>query len=205
MKSLIVVDLQNDFLRGGALAVQGGDEIISKVNDMMDVFDLVVATRDWHPGNHGSFAASHPEKVPGDIIELNGLPQVLWPVHCVQGSFGAGFSSLLHKDKFDKVIEKGTDRNIDSYSGFYDNGHLKSTGLSEFLKSRSVNEVTIVGLATDYCVKFTALDSLTEGFDTIVIEDLTRAVNLHEDDFRKSIDEIMQKGAKIITFNKIIS
>jgi len=205
MKTLIVVDIQNDFLPGGALAVPGGDEIISKVNNLMEIYDLVLATQDWHPPDHGSFAANHPGKVPGDIIDLNGLVQVLWPVHCVQGTVGAGYSSLLHVNKINKIYLKGTDPNIDSYSGFFDNGHRKSTGLGEFLKSRNVREVTVVGLATDYCVKFTILDSLAEGFDTIVIEDATKAVNLHKDDFGKALNEITKAGAKITDYRKIIS
>lgn len=203
MDALILVDIQNDFLPGGALAVKQGDEVIPIANALQKNFDLVVATQDYHPRNHLSFAANHPGKQPGDHIELKGLDQVLWPVHCVQGSQGAEFAQALDMDKVEKVFKKGTDPEIDSYSGFYDNGHLKATGLGDYLKQKGVGRVIIVGLAADYCVKFTALDAKNLGFDTIVVQDGTRAVNLQEGDFERAMDELRSKGVKISISNEI--
>ncbi len=198
MKALIVVDIQNDFLPGGALAVNEGDEIIPVVNDLMKKFELVVATQDWHPAGHGSFASNHEGKKPGDIIELNGLQQILWPDHCVQHTHGAEFGAGLNTCYFQKVIQKGTDPMIDSYSGFFDNGKKKETGLDECLRSNNVDEVYIVGLATDYCVKYTALDAVNLGYATSVIANATRAVNLEDGDFYKALHEMKDKGIHII-------
>lgn len=203
MDALILVDIQNDFLPGGALAVKQGDEVIPVANALQKHFDLVVATQDYHPRNHFSFAANHPGKQPGDHIELKGLDQVLWPVHCVQGSQGAEFAKALDMGKVEKVFKKGTDPEIDSYSGFYDNGHLKATGLGDYLKQKGVGRVIIVGLAADYCVKFTALDAKNLGFDTIVVQDGTRAVNLQEGDFERAMDELRSKGVKISISSEI--
>src|SRR3954467_8904486 len=155
MNALILIDIQNDFVPAGALPVSEGGQIIPIVNRIQSQFDLVVATQDWHPADHGSFAANHPGRKPGDVIELNGLPQILWPVHCVQGTPGADFVDGLATMKVEKVFTKGTDPGIDSYSGFFDNGHRKSTGMGEHLKARGVSAVYVCGLATDYCVKFT--------------------------------------------------
>src|SRR6185295_673667 len=152
MKALILVDIQNDFLPGGALAVLDGDKVIPIANKLQAAFPLVVATQDWHPANHGSFAASHPGKNVFEQIDLDGLPQTLWPVHCVQNTAGAALAPGLKPDQIAKIFQKGTDPGIDSYSGFFDNGHRKSTGLGDFLKSQKVTEVFIAGLATDYCV-----------------------------------------------------
>ncbi|MCB0847700.1 MAG: bifunctional nicotinamidase/pyrazinamidase, partial [Bacteroidetes bacterium] len=173
-KALIIVDIQNDFLPGGALAVNEGDQIIPLVNSIQNQFDLIVATQDWHPANHGSFAANHQEKTPGEVIDLYGLTQVLWPVHCVQNSPGAEFASDLDMKEVAKIFHKGTDPNIDSYSGFFDNGRKKKTGLGDFLQSEGVTHVYVVGLATDYCVKYTALDAASLGFQTTVIKDACR-------------------------------
>ncbi len=205
MNVLIVVDIQNDFLPGGALAVPEGDRIIPVVNRLMNRFDLVIATQDWHPPHHGSFASSHPGKNPGEVVDLKGLPQVLWPDHCVQHSTGASFSTSLNTNKFEKIFTKGTEIDIDSYSGFFDNGHRKSTGLAEYLKEMKINRITVVGLATDYCVKFTALDAVTEGFETRVISDATRAVNLRAGDFDNAIREMKEAGVKILTSDKILT
>ncbi|RYD67287.1 MAG: isochorismatase family protein, partial [Verrucomicrobiaceae bacterium] len=141
MNALILVDIQNDFLPGGALAVPGGDQIIPVLNELQRLFDLVVATQDWHPPEHGSFAAHHPDRQPGDRIDLQGLEQTLWPVHCVQDTPGADFASGLNQARWDKVIQKGTDPAIDSYSGLFDNGHRKATGLSEYLREKGVTDV----------------------------------------------------------------
>lgn len=177
MKALIIVDIQNDFLDGGSLAVPNGNEIISLVNELQNDFELIVATQDWHPHNHKSFAAEHPNQQEFDLIDLNGLPQVLWPIHCVQGSFGAEFHQDLETNKIEAIFRKGMDTEIDSYSGFYDNGKRKNTGLLGFLKDRNVSEVSVVGLAADYCVYFTAKDALEAGFQTEIIEKATRPIS----------------------------
>ncbi|MEQ6119519.1 bifunctional nicotinamidase/pyrazinamidase [Reichenbachiella sp. MALMAid0571] len=191
---LIIVDVQNDFLPGGALAVPNGDEVIPFINSIQNQYDLVVATQDWHPANHGSFAANHPDRKPGEIINLNGLQQILWPTHCVQNSLGAKFSEKLRMDIVQKVFVKGTDPGIDSYSGFYDNGKLQSTGLHNYLQSQDVGRVTVVGLAADYCVKFTAIDATELGYSVKVLKQGTRAVNLKPTDFEQSILEMKSVG-----------
>ncbi len=195
--ALIVVDIQNDFLPGGALAVSKGDEIIPFVNGIMSEYDLVIATQDWHPANHGSFAANHKGKSPGQLIDLHGLTQILWPVHCVQDSSGAEFAAGLEVGKISKVFRKGTDPAIDSYSGLFDNGKRKSTGLGEYLKSEGVTRVTVVGLAADYCVKFTALDAVNQGFKVDLPVAGTRAVNLHSGDFERALKEMEKAGVEV--------
>src|SRR5216117_2401111 len=182
MKALLLVDIQNDFLPGGALAVPDGDKVIPVANKLQPAFPQVVATQDWHPANHGSFAANQPGKKPGDVIELNGLSQILWPVHCVQNTPGAAFVAELDLKPVAKVFQKGTDPGIDSYSGFFDNGHRKATGLEDFLKERGIEQIYVLGLATDYCVKFTALDARQLGFDVWLVEDGCRGVELKPGD-----------------------
>ncbi len=203
MNALILVDLQNDFLPGGALEVPEGNQVLPVVNKLQEHFNLVVATQDFHPENHKSFAANHEGKKPGDFIELQGMEQILWPVHCVQGSKGAEFADGVHLEKVDKIFQKGTDPEIDSYSGFFDNGHLKATGLGDYLKEKNVKKVVVAGLAADFCVKFTALDAVELGFETAVVKDATRAVNLQEGDFGKALEEMQQKGVKIINSKEI--
>ena len=204
MKALLVVDIQNDFLPGGALAVPDGDRVVPIINRLMDHFDLVLATQDWHPPGHGSFAASHPNRQPGDVIDLNGIPQVLWSVHCVQHSAGAAFSAELRTDRFAKIFQKGIDPNIDSYSSFFDNAKLRSTGLGDYLRQRGVQEIFVCGLATDYCVKYSALDSKSLGIRTHVIEDACRGVNLRPDDSKDAIAEMRAAGASIIDSGEIL-
>ncbi|MBX2873224.1 MAG: bifunctional nicotinamidase/pyrazinamidase [Saprospiraceae bacterium] len=198
MKALLLIDLQIDFCPGGALEVKEGDQVIPIANALMDQFELVVATQDWHPANHGSFAANHPWRKPGQVIDLHGLQQVLWPIHCVQESFGAKFHPTLNESGITKVFVKGTDPTIDSYSGFFDNGHRKATGMGDYLKEQGVTEVYVMGLATDYCVKFTALDAIELGFETSLIEDAARGVNLTEGDVERAVAEMKSKGVKII-------
>ncbi|MEQ8713555.1 MAG: bifunctional nicotinamidase/pyrazinamidase [Cyclobacteriaceae bacterium] len=197
MKALIIVDVQNDFLPGGALAVPRGDEIIPYINQIQSQYDLVVATQDWHPAYHGSFAANHAGTKPGEVISLNGLDQILWPTHCVQGSFGAELAGDLDTKWIEKIFRKGEDSNIDSYSGLFDNGKKRSTGLGEYLKGKGVTEVEIVGLAADYCVKFTAIDAEEFGFQTTVLKEGTRAVNLSPGDFDSAINELEKKGVLV--------
>lgn len=197
MKAFIMVDLQNDFCPGGALPAREGEKVIPLINRLQPRFDLVVATQDWHPDNHLSFASNHPGKKVGDIIELDGLKQVLWPDHCVQNTQGAEFMKTLNTDNIDRVFQKGTDRYIDSYSGFFDNGHKKSTGLADYLRSKNVNEVYVAGLATDYCVKYTALDAVRLEFNTTLIDDACRGVNLSKNDTTRAIVEMVLAGIKI--------
>lgn len=198
MKALILVDLQNDFCPLGALAVDGGEETIPIANELMDEFDLVVATQDWHPADHGSFAANYLWRYPGQVIELNGLPQVLWTIHCVNGTYGAEFHPALNTDKITKIFRKGTDKGIDSYSGFFDNGKRKSTGMEDYLTEQNVTEVYVMGLALDYCVKYTALDAVDLGFKTNLIVEGCRAVNLEAGDDEKALAEMQEKGIVMI-------
>ena len=196
MKALILVDIQNDFLPGGPLAIPEGDTIIPVVNRLQLFFDIVIATQDWHPPNHMSFASNHPGKNPFDIIDLHGLQQTLWPDHCIQGTAGACFPVQLNMNKAEAIFRKGTDPEIDSYSGFYDNGHRKSTGLTGYLHDKKVSEVYLAGLAGDICVFYTAMDSLDEEFTTFIIEDAARP--LSQQHFKKVIQDFTGKGGKVI-------
>jgi len=202
MNALILVDIQNDFLSGGALAVPEGDAVIPVCNAIRDRFNLVVATQDWHPRDHGSFAANHPGHSVGQTIDLNGLKQILWPVHCVQNTPGAQFAKDLRMLPTDRIFQKGTDPAIDSYSGFFDNGHRKSTGLDVFLKNKSVTDVFVAGLATDYCVKFTALDARSLGYNVHLVVDACRGVDLQPGDVDAAIEE-MRKAGVMITKSEI--
>ena len=172
--------------------------IVPLVNRIQEKFDLILATQDYHPANHASFAINHENKKPGEIIDLHGLAQVLWPVHCVQHSDGAAFGKDLDMARVTKIFYKGENPDIDSYSGFFDNGKRKKTGLAEYLKSKGVDTVYIVGLATDFCVKFTALDAVDLGFETYVIKDATRAINLQPGDFEASLKAMERAGVKVI-------
>ena len=201
-RALILVDIQNDFLPGGALAVPKGDEVIATANKLIvkkdEKFSLILATQDFHPANHKSFSSNNPGSKVGDIGVLGGLPQVMWPDHCVQETRGCDFATTLQMKRVDHVFKKGTNSDIDSYSGFFDNGQVQSTGLGEFLKKQGIEEVVVLGLATDYCVKFTVLDALRLGFKTILIEDGVRAVNLSLGDGESAIKEMKAAGAKIL-------
>lgn len=175
--ALILVDLQNDFLPGGALPVPEGDAVLPLANQLQTCFDLVIATQDWHPPEHVSFAASHPGKNVGDVIEVDGRPQMLWPVHCVQNTRGAALAPTLRRDLIAQIVRKGTDPKFDSYSGFFDNGHRRGTGLGEYLHGRGINKIFLAGLATDYCVKFTALDARRLGFEVVLLADACRGID----------------------------
>ncbi|AEE53528.1 bifunctional nicotinamidase/pyrazinamidase [Haliscomenobacter hydrossis] len=203
MRTLLLIDLQNDFCPGGALAVEEGNLLIPIANDLMPRFDLVLATQDWHPATHGSFAANHPWRKPGQVIDLHGLSQVLWPIHCVQESFGAEFVPTLNTTGIHQVFVKGTDPEIDSYSGFFDNGHRKATGLGDYLKAQGVDELYVMGIATDYCVKFTVLDALELGFKVNLIQDACRGVNLKAGDVAQALLDMQSKGANLITSNAV--
>ncbi|MEL6798245.1 MAG: bifunctional nicotinamidase/pyrazinamidase [Pseudomonadota bacterium] len=177
-EALIVIDVQNDFCPGGNLAVPGGDDIVAPINALMPEFPVRVLTQDWHPAGHSSFASSHDGQDPYAVIEMPYGPQVLWPDHCVIGSDGAAFHPGLRTDPADLIIRKGFRREIDSYSAFFENDHTTPTGLEGYLRTRGVDTVTLVGLATDFCVNFSAVDAAKLGFTVRVIESLTRAIDL---------------------------
>jgi nicotinamidase/pyrazinamidase len=178
-EALIVIDVQNDFCPGGALAVAGGDEIISQINGLMDNFPTIVLTQDWHPANHASFAANHPGAAPFSLTTMPYGPQVLWPTHCVQGTTGAAFHADLRTDPAQLVVRKGFRSAIDSYSAFFENDQTTPTGLEGYLRNRGVTAITLVGLATDYCVAYSALDAARLGFKATVLESACRAIDLN--------------------------
>jgi nicotinamidase/pyrazinamidase len=203
MNALILVDLQNDFLPGGALAVPHGDEVIPLADELQSRFDLVVATKDWHPADHGSFAANHPGKKPGDRIILDGIEQILWPVHCVQNTRGAEFAPPFDTSRIAHVFHKGTERNIDSYSTFFDNAHRRHTGLAHYLEKRSVKEIYLMGLALDYCVKYSALDARHLGLTTYIILDGCRGIELEPGDIDRALDEMKHAGAILVKSSEL--
>lgn len=205
MKALLVVDLQNDFLPGGALAVHGGWEIVPIIDRLVCApFDLKIATKDWHPYDHGSFASVH-GKSPGECVVLQGVNQTLWPVHCVQGSLGAEFASGWDVHQIQKVIYKGTDKDIDSYSTFFDNKHLKSTGLHDLLRAHGIRDVYIVGLATDYCVKYSVLDAVSLGYNAYVVTDACKGVDLRPGDSEMALQEMRSAGAHLIHSQDVLN
>ncbi|MCI4446254.1 MAG: bifunctional nicotinamidase/pyrazinamidase [Candidatus Aminicenantes bacterium] len=197
MKALIIVDLQIDFLPGGSLPVPAGDQIIPLINQLEEKFPLVVATQDWHPMNHLSFASNHAEKKPFEVVKLGDLDQVLWPNHCIQGEKGAMFAPGFDDRRVEAIFRKGTDPEIDSYSGFFDNGRKKSTGLGDYLKGRGVRQVYVCGLAAEFCVLYTALDAIELGFETYYLEDATRA--LSQEGFKEAKEQLLRRGGKLIT------
>ncbi|MEM6268710.1 MAG: bifunctional nicotinamidase/pyrazinamidase [Bacteroidota bacterium] len=202
--ALILVDLQNDFLPGGALAVPQGDAVIPLANAIQKKFSLVVMTQDFHPSDHGSFAANHAGHDLYEVVDLHGLDQVLWPVHCVQDTPGAEFSAELDTRAVTRIFPKGTEATVDSYSGFFDNGRRQATGLGDFLLERGVETVYVLGLATDYCVKYTVLDALSLGFRTYLIEDASRGVGISPDDIPNAIREMTEAGAQVIQSGNLI-
>lgn len=203
-KALILVDVQNDFSPTGALPVAEGDMIIPVINRLMPHFEHIIATKDWHPAGHASFASTN-DQPEGEVINLNGIPQVMWPDHCVQDTEGAEFIPGLNSGAITHVIHKGTDIEIDSYSGFFDNQRLQSTGLADYLRDQEINEVYLAGLATDYCVKFTALDSISLGFVTYVIQDACRGVEMAQGDVESAWKQMKQAGCKLVQSGDIVS
>lgn len=195
--ALILVDLQVDFMPTGMLPVAEADQVVPLANALMQDYRTIVATQDWHPANHGSFAANHPWRKPGQVIDLHGLQQVLWPIHCVQETWGAEFVAGLETDRITKVFQKGTDPEVDSYSGFYDNGHRKSTGMGEWLKEQGIEEVHVLGVATDYCVKYTVLDAISEGFRTTLLKEAARGVEMTAGDVERAVEEMRTAGAEV--------
>ena len=177
-EALVVVDVQNDFCPGGALAVRGGDGIVPGVNALMDEFRSVILTQDWHPADHSSFATSHWGRQAYETVDMPYGPQVLWPDHCVQGTPGAAFHPSLRGDRADLIVRKGFRREVDSYSAFFENDHRTPTGLAGYLRERGIDTLTLVGLATDFCVNYSALDGARLGFHVTVREDLSRAIDL---------------------------
>ncbi|MDR3477502.1 MAG: bifunctional nicotinamidase/pyrazinamidase [Gammaproteobacteria bacterium] len=203
--ALILVDIQNDFCGGGSLAVPDGDAIVPLANQLQPHFQLVIATQDWHPQDHMSFASNHPGHQVGEVMVLNDLNQVLWPNHCVQDSHGAELHPALDITRINKIVFKGVDRTIDSYSAFFDNAHLRSTGLADYLKEHGIQDVYIMGLATDYCVKFSCIDAATLGFNTHVIIDACRGIDLAVGDIQKSIQEMEEHGVTVLKFQDVIA
>lgn len=198
MRALLLVDVQNDFMPGGALAVSEGDLIVPVVNALMPRFGLVVASQDWHPADHASFASNHPGTAPGDTVMLGEVEQVLWPDHCVQNSPGASFHSGLDIAFIDHVVRKGADPAVDSYSAFYDNDRVRDTGLRAYLEERGVDELVIAGLATDYCVKYTALDAVGLGFGVVVVRDACRSVEMAAGDGDRAFEQMRGSGARVL-------
>ena len=198
MKSLIIVDVQNDFFEGGALAVPDSNAIIPVINRVIDKFETVVFTKDWHPFSHKSFASNHKDKKVYDVIDIGGIKQVLWPDHCIQGTFGAEIHKDIKTGPKAIYVTKGSDEMIDSYSGFFDNAKVHDTGLCEVLKEKNITDTYICGLATDYCVKYTAFDSVELNFNTYVIADATRAVNIHSGSYETALEEMKNSGVTII-------
>ncbi len=203
MRALVLVDLQYDFMPGGALAVERGDETVPVAQDLIPKFDTVIATQDWHPRDHASFAANHPGKQIGEHIHLDGLHQVLWPTHCVQHTRGADLHDMIDKKRVTAVFRKGIDPTIDSYSGFFDNGHKKDTGLHAWVRDRKISKLYVMGLATDYCVKFTVLDAKQLGLEVVLVEDGCRAVNLAPGDGDRAVDAMRQAGATVVHSSSI--
>lgn len=188
--------MQYDFLPGGSLEVAKGDEIIPIINNIQKDYDLVVATQDWHPKEHMSFSSQHVGKLPFEVIDLDGLSQVLWPDHCVQESYGSELSEDLDTTLIEAIFRKGMDPRIDSYSGFYDNGKRKDTGLAGYLRARKIDEVHVCGLAADYCVFYTAMDAISEGFKTRIISKATKAID--KGDFMEKKNTFIQAGGFLI-------
>jgi len=198
MNALIIVDLQNDFLPGGALPVPHGDEVIPVANELQRRFDLVLATQDWHPTDHGSFAPNHPGKKPGDRVTLDGIEQILWPVHCVQNTHGAEFAPSFDTSRIARVFHKGVERNIDSYSTFFDNAHRRHTGLAHYLEEHGIKDIYLMGLALDYCVKYSTLDAQQLGLNAHVILDGCRGIELEPGDIGRALDEMKRVGAVLL-------
>ncbi|MBD2805760.1 bifunctional nicotinamidase/pyrazinamidase [Xenorhabdus sp. ZM] len=209
--ALLLIDLQNDFCTRGALAVKESDAVIKAANEVIALCQKstdpenkisIIASQDWHPANHMSFAANSGQNI-GELGELNGIPQVWWPVHCVQGQFGAEFHPALNQSAIQEVFRKGENPQIDSYSAFFDNDHKRETRLQGWLKEQNIQRLFVLGIATDYCVKFTVLDALMLGYETYVITEGCRGVNIHADDSKHAFSEMSAKGAKLISQSEL--
>ncbi|TQI80749.1 nicotinamidase/pyrazinamidase [Serratia fonticola] len=206
--ALLLIDLQNDFCPGGALGVVDGDATIAVANQAIEACrarnERIVASQDWHPANHRSFAINANKPV-GTLGELEGLPQIWWPVHCVQETAGAELHPQLQQQAIEVVFRKGENPDIDSYSAFFDNGHRAQTALDSWLKAQDITQLAVMGLATDYCVKFSVLDALRLGYQTLVITDGCRGVNLQPQDSQQALLEMQRAGAELVTLSQFIS
>ena len=205
MRCLILIDIQNDFVSNGSLSILDGESIIPLVNKLQQKFSLVVASQDWHPVGHCSFASNHKGNEVGNKIIIEESEQILWPDHCIQNTFGSDLVATLARKKINKFIKKGTDKNIDSYSCFFDNQRKRNTGLLDYLQDNGVLDIYIVGLATDYCVKFSALDSQILGFNTYVIQDACKGVELNKGDINLSYSHMKESGVSIIESNSLLA
>lgn len=203
MRALLVVDIQNDFCPGGALAVPDGDTIVTTVNKLVNVFDAVIQTQDWHPADHSSFASSHNGKEPYDTVEMDYGTQVLWPDHCVQGSMGAEFHPELNTLKTQVIIRKGFRKAIDSYSTFFENDQETTTGLTGYLEQRGITDLYTVGLATDFCVKWSILDGIDEGFNMHIVKDAVNGIDL-DGSLDAAWDEMKEKGVNVVTSDELL-
>jgi nicotinamidase/pyrazinamidase len=203
VKTLIITDLQHDFLPGGALGIPGSDLIIPIINRILPKFDHVFATQDWHPSHHVSFASVHHKKV-GEIIQVGGHGQILWPDHCIQNTYGSELAKGLHRDRIEAIFHKGIDPKVDSYSTFFDNNRKRSTGLASHLLKLDLKDLYFVGLATDYCVLYSVLDSLELGFNTWVVHDACKAINLKAGDEERAIEKMRLRGAQIILSSELL-
>lgn len=203
MKALLIVDVQNDFCPGGALEVPNGDEIIPTINKLSESFDHVLQTQDWHPEGHSSFASSHPGKEPFETIEMPYGEQVLWPDHCVQGSEGADFHPDLNTTRSQLVVRKGFRKNIDSYSAFYENDDTTKTGLTGYLHDRGIDTLYAVGLATDFCVKWSVVDGCKEGFEVYVVEDAVRGIDI-DGSVDQAWQDMQEAGATRISSSELL-
>lgn len=203
MKALLIVDLQNDFCPGGALEVPEGDEIVPTVNKLVNVFDTVIQTQDWHPADHSSFASTHEGQEPYETIEMDYGEQVLWPDHCVQGSMGAEFHPELNTMKTQVIIRKGFRKSIDSYSTFYENDKETPTGLTGYLEQRGITDLYTVGLATDFCVKWSILDGIDEGFNMHIVKDAVKGIDLNGS-LDEAWKEMKEKGANVVTSDDLL-
>lgn len=198
-KAIIYIDLQNDFCPGGSLAVPDGDSVIPVANELQHFFDVIVVTKDWHPKNHMSFASHHPNYKIGDVIPVHGIQQILWPDHCVQGTKGAELHPKLLLNKIDHIVHKGIQPEIDSYSAFFDNEHLRSTELADYLHKKNITDIYIMGLATDYCVKYSCLDAVNLGFNVYMIQEGCRGVDLQKGDVNKAVKSMSNAGVNIVS------
>ncbi len=203
--ALVLVDLQNDFCAGGALAVPGGEEVVPVANQLRPYFKWVILTQDYHPHDHSGFATNHQEAVVGDIKVIDGIEQTLWPVHCVQGTRGANFHEALQVEGIQHIVYKGTDKTVDSYSAFFDNAHRRSTGLHDYLLKNNIKHLYLMGLATDYCVKYSVLDALQLGYAVTVIEDGCRGIGLRLTCISNAINDMKSAGAKFISYNQFMT
>ncbi|GAA5521046.1 bifunctional nicotinamidase/pyrazinamidase [Aliifodinibius salicampi] len=204
MKALLIVDVQNDFCPGGALEVPDGDQIIPVINALSDTFDVVIQTQDWHPKGHSSFASSHSGKEPFETIEMPYGNQVLWPDHCVQGSEGADFHPELETNRCQLIVRKGFRKEIDSYSAFYENDETTTTGLTGYLLEREIDTLYAVGLATDFCVKWSVIDGIKEGFDVFVVEDAVKGIDI-EGSVNQAWEEMLDAGAEKVSSEALLS